>query len=130
MGAGIAAVLKPRAATEAKGMKEDGAPIAGQVQEGGTIDRDISLQPGKCYTILGQGMGVTQLDMTLAFKPPMPGLPPVVLAQSATTGDKSSIAPGGATKCYKTIGPIVVPATLSLKATKGSGAAGAQVYVK
>jgi hypothetical protein len=130
--AAVGALIKVREAKEAKGLKAEGDLIAGMIQEGGTIDRDVSLQPGKCYTILGQGTGVTQLDMTLTFKAPMaiPGMPAAVLAQSSTSGDKSAIGAGGVGKCYKTIGPLVVPAVLSIKATKGSGAAGAQVYAK
>ena len=122
-------MMKPRVATEAKGMKEDGAPIAGTAQEGGTVDKDISLQPGKCYTILGQGLPpVSQVDLILSAKIALPGVPPVVLAQSSTTGDKAAI--GAGKNCYKTIGPIVISAVLSIKATKGAGAVGAQVYMK
>jgi hypothetical protein len=126
--AGVAMALKPRAASEAKGMKEDGGPIAGMLSEGGSIDRDLSLLPGKCYTILGTGMPpVTQVDLKLTLKVALPMLPPGVLAQSSTTGLNSSI--GAGKNCYKTIGPVAIPVVLSISG-KGSGAVGAQVYVK
>jgi predicted small secreted protein len=128
MAAGIAALLKPRAAKEAKGMKEDGAPIAGMLSDGGTVDRDMNLMPGKCYTILGTGLPpVTQVNMKISLKIALPMLPPGVLAQSSTTGLNAAI--GAGKDCYKTIGPVAIPVVLSISGT-GAGAVGAQVYIK
>jgi hypothetical protein len=127
--AAVRLALQPRAATEAKGMKEDGAAIGGMLQEGGELTQEFMLMPGKCYTILGQGLPpIAELDLTLSAKPLVPTLPPAVLAADQTTGPSSSI--GSGKNCYKNPFPIAAPVILSLKATKGSGPAGAQVYSK
>jgi hypothetical protein len=127
--AAVRLALQPRAATEAKGMKEDGDPVGGMLQEGGELTKELMLMPGKCYTILGQGLPpIGELDMTLSLKAPLPNLPPGVLAADKTTGPAASI--GAGKNCYKYPFPLAAQVVLSVKATKGSGAAGAQVYSK
>jgi hypothetical protein len=127
--AAVRLALGPRAATEAKGMKEDGAAIGGMLQEGGELTQEFMLMPGKCYTILGQGLPpIAELDMQLAGKPLVAGLPPAVLAADSTTGPSASI--GAGKNCYKNPLPVAGPVILTVKATKGSGPAGAQVYSK
>jgi len=127
--AAVRLALTPRAATEAKGMKEDGAAIGGMLQEGGELTQEFTLMPGRCYTILGQGLPpIAELDLSLAAKPLLPALPPAILAADQTTGPSSSI--GAGKNCYKNPFPIAAPVILTLKATKGSGPAGAQVYSK
>jgi len=121
--------LQPRAANEAKGMKEDGNAIGGMLAEGGALQQEFMLMPGKCYTILAQGLPpVAELDMQLLAKPIMPSLPPSVLAADKTAGPAASI--GAGKDCYKNPFPIAAPVILTLKATKGGGPAGAQVYSK
>jgi hypothetical protein len=122
-------VLQPRAANEAKGMKEDGPAIGGMLQEGGELTQEFNLMPGKCYTILGQGLPpIAELDMQLSAKSLLPALPPALLAADKTSGPAASI--GSGKNCYKNPFPIAAPVILSVKATKGSGPAGAQVYSK
>ena len=126
--AAVRLVLTPRAGTEAKGMKEDGSSIGGMINEGAELTQEFMLLPGKCYTILGQGLPpIAELDMTLSLKLPVPGLP-AVLAADQTTGASASI--GSGKDCYKYPFPIAAQVVLSVKATKGSGPAGAQVYSK
>lgn len=127
--AAVRLALQPRAANEAKGMKEDGNAIGGMISEGGALQQEFMLMPGKCYTILGQGLPpVAELDMQLLAKPLMPSLPPAVLAADQTQGPSASI--GGGKNCYKNPFPVAAPVILTLKATKGGGPAGAQVYSK
>jgi hypothetical protein len=127
--AAVRLALQPRAANEAKGMKEDGNAIGGMLAEGGALQQEFTLMPGKCYTILGQGLPpVAELDMQLLAKPMMPSLPPAVLAADQTQGPSASI--GGGKNCYKNPFPVAAPVILTLKATKGGGPAGAQVYSK
>jgi hypothetical protein len=127
--AAVRLALQPRAATEAKGMKEDGTAIGGMLQEGGVLTQEFNLMPGKCYTILGQGLPpIAELDLNLSGKPLVAGLPPAVLAADSTTGPSASI--GAGKNCYKNPFPIAAPVILTVKATKGSGPAGAQVYSK
>jgi hypothetical protein len=128
--AAVRLALQPRAANEAKGMKEDGNAIGGMLAEGGALTQEFMLMPGKCYTILGQGLPpVAELDMQLLAKPLMPSLPPAVLAADQTQGPSANIG-AGANKCYKNPFPVAAPVILTLKATKGGGPAGAQVYSK
>jgi hypothetical protein len=127
--AAVRLALTPRAGTEAKGMKEDGAAIGGMLNEGAELTQEFTLMPGKCYTILGQGLPpIAELDMTLSAKPLVPALPPAILATDQTSGANASI--GGGKNCYKNPFPIAAPVILSVKASKGSGPAGAQVYSK
>jgi hypothetical protein len=127
--AAVRLALQPRAANEAKGMKEDGNAIGGMLAEGGALTQEFMLMPGKCYTILAQGLPpVAELDMQLLAKPLMPSLPPAVLAADQTQGPSASIGSGA--KCYKNPFPVAAPVILTLKATKGGGPAGAQVYSK
>jgi hypothetical protein len=127
--AAVRLALGPRAANEAKGMKEDGSAIGGMLAEGGALTQEFMLMPGKCYTILGQGLPpVAELDMQLLAKPLMPSLPPAVLAADQTQGPSASI--GSGKNCYKNPFPVAAPVILTLKATKGGGPAGAQVYSK
>jgi hypothetical protein len=127
--AAVRLALQPRAASEAKGMKEDGDAIGGMLQEGATLTQEFSLMPGRCYTILGQGLPpLAELDMQLAAKPLVPTLPPAILAADNTTGPNASI--GSGKNCYKNPFPIAAQVILTVKATKGSGPAGAQVYSK
>jgi hypothetical protein len=127
--AAVRLALQPRAANEAKGMKEDGNAIGGMLAEGGALTQEFTLMPGKCYTILGQGLPpVAELDMQLLAKPLMPSLPPAVLAADQTQGPSASI--GSGKNCYKNPFPVAAPVILTLKAAKGGGPAGAQVYSK
>jgi hypothetical protein len=127
--AAVRLALQPRAANEAKGMKEDGNAIGGMLAEGAALTQEFMLMPGKCYTILGQGLPpVAELDMQLLAKPMMPQLPPMVLAADQTQGPSASI--GSGKNCYKNALPVAQPVILTLKASKGGGPAGAQVYSK
>jgi hypothetical protein len=127
--AAVRLALQPRAASEAKGMKEDGTAIGGMLQEGGTLTQEFNLMPGRCYTILGQGLPpIAELDLQLAAKPLVPALPPAILAADNTTGANASI--GSGKNCYKNPFPVAAAVILTVKATKGSGPAGAQVYSK
>ena len=64
--------------------------------------------------------------MTLSLKLPVPGLPAVLAADQTTGASAHRIRKN----CYKYPFPIAAQVVLSVKATKGSGPAGAQVYSK
>jgi hypothetical protein len=127
--AAVRLALQPRAGTEAKGMKEDGDALGGMLQEGGTLTQEFNLMPGRCYTILAQGLPpIAEVDLQLSAKPLVPALPPAILAADQTTGPAASI--GAGKNCYKNPFPVAAPVILTVKATKGSGPVGAQVYSK
>jgi len=127
----FASVLTPAiqllAASEAQGMTADGQAFAGQFQEGQTLEQALTIQAGKCYTVLATSAGtISQLDITLVLE--QSPLPAVVLAQgsgatAATIGGKSS-------GCFKNSLPVGGPGKVVLKATRGGGIAGAQVFSK
>lgn len=121
-------VLQGLGATEAPGMTADGGPFAGQFQEGQTLEQPINISPGKCYTIVGIGIGVQELDIQLVAQP-APTLPAVVLAQDSTTGPSATLG-GKASGCWKNPTPLGGQGKVILKATKGAGLAAGQVFVK
>jgi hypothetical protein len=116
------------AASEAPGAKAEGGVLAGNFQEGQVLEQQLQLLPGKCYTVLSVGTGtISEMDISLVLLTPVPGLS-TVLAQDTGTGAKASL--GGKGNCYKIATPFGVTAKWVMKATKGSGVAAGQLYVK
>ena len=120
-------VLTAMAAQEVSGMQPDGGAFAGQFQEGQTLEQQFNIQPGKCYSVVGVGIGIQELDISIAAQP-VPNLPPTPLAQDQSSGPNATL--GGKGNCFKNPLPIGGPAKVIVKATKGSGMAVAQIYVK
>jgi hypothetical protein len=108
-------------------MQPEGGAFAGQFQEGQTLEQQFNIQPGKCYSVVGVGIGIQELDLQIAAQP-VPNIPPTVLAQDNTTGPNATL--GGKGNCFKNPLPIGGPAKVIVKATKGAGMAVAQIYVK
>lgn len=121
-------VVQGMAMQEAPGMQPDGGPFAGQFQEGQTLEQAFNISPGKCYTVVAASVGIQELDIQLLAQP-LPGAPPVPLAQDSTTGP-TAVLGGKANGCWKNPTPLGGPGKIVLKATKGSGLAVAQVYIK
>lgn len=122
--------LKPLQQKHAPGMKPDSQIFGGMINEGQTIEQQATLMPGKCYTIIGTTLaGVEELDISVNIITPLPTLSPL-LAVDGMTGPQAIVA--GSPNCYK-IPPIMMIATpvkIIIKASKGSGIAGAQMYAK
>jgi hypothetical protein len=121
-------VLQGLATQEAPGMKPDGGPFAGQFAEGQTLEQPFNISPGKCYTVVGVGIGIQELDIQLVAQP-LPNAPPIPLAQDSTTGPQATLG-GKANGCWKNPTPLGGPGKVILKATKGAGLGMAQVYSK
>jgi hypothetical protein len=121
-------VMQGLATQEAPGMAQDGGPFAGQFQEGQVLEQPINIAPGKCYTIIGLGLGVQELDLQLVAAP-APGVPTILLSQDSTTGPQAVIG-GKAGGCWKNPTPMGGTGKVLMKATKGTGIAAAQVYSK
>jgi len=115
------------AQTDAQGMAKEGPVVAGNFQAGQTLEASIQLNPGKCYTVLAVGVGITEMDITLVLATPLPGMSPV-LAQDSGTGATASL--GGKGNCYKWSAPLATPAKWVMKARTGQGIAAGQLYVK
>ena len=96
--------------------------------EGQTLEQPINIQPGKCYSVIGASVGVQELDIAIVAQS-APKLPPVVLAQDHTSGPTATLG-GKAAGCWKNPTPLGGPGKVVLKATRGAGIAGAQVFVK
>ncbi len=115
------------AATEAPGMTKDGPAVAGNFQEGQTLEGTFTFQPGKCYTLVAAGVGITQLDLEMQYTTPIPGLSPSI-GKSTQTG--AMVSMGGKNNCLRPMSPIAAPARFIVRATKGAGLAAAQLYSK
>jgi hypothetical protein len=116
------------AAAETPGMQADGGSFAGQFQEGQILEQPINISPGKCYSVIGVGIGITELDVQLVAAP-APQVPPIVLAQDNSTGPQAVLG-GKGSGCWKNPTPIGGPGKVLMRATKGTGIAVAQVFVK
>jgi hypothetical protein len=119
--------LMALANTEAPGMQREGPVVAGQFQEGQSLESTFQMLPGKCYTVLAVGAGISEMDIALIALTPLPGASPV-LAQD--TGQGASAVLGGRGNCYKWSLPVGINAKMVLKATRGQGVAAGQLYVK
>ena len=118
-------LLSPQSAP---GAKPVGSAIAGQFQQGQSLEGQIQMQPNKCYTLIGVGLPPVQnLDIQLAPFVAMAGLPAMVLAADQTVGPNAVI--GEKAACYKS-GPIAVPMKVIVTVSQGSGVAAVQVYEK
>jgi hypothetical protein len=127
-GDAAAPVLDQMAKTDAKNMKAEGAPFAGQCAEGQTVTQTFNATPGKCYTVFAVGLGSQQLDIVASTLSPSPAIPPIQVAQSTTTGPNATIGGGG--NCVKYDFPAGAPFTITVKSSKGSGVVVARVYSK
>jgi len=112
---------------EAAGMQREGATVAGQFQEGQTLEQAFQMLPNKCYTVLAVGAGISEMDIQLIATTPLPGASPV-LAQDSGSGSNASL--GGRGQCFRWSLPVGINAKFVLKATRGQGVAAGQLYVK
>ena len=108
-------------------MTKEGPVVAGNFQNGQTLEQSIQLNPGKCYTVLAVGVGITEMDVSLVLATPLPGMSPI-LAQDSSSGATATL--GGKGNCYKWSAPLATPAKFVMKARTGAGVAAGQLYVK
>jgi hypothetical protein len=119
--------LQAYARTEAAGMSPEGPTVAAQFQEGQTLEQAVQLLPGKCYTVLSVGAGIQEMDIQLIAVTPVPNITGP-LAQDQGGGSSASL--GGRGNCFKWQLPFGINAKYVLRASKGSGIAAGQLYVK
>lgn len=125
----LATAMTPLAQKHAPGMRKEGEMMRGVLQEGQTIEQLAMLQPGKCYTVVGIGLPMIQeLDINMVVQAPIPGAPSLPMAQDMMTGAEAALAPQP--NCYKYALPLPAQVKIIVKATRGSGAVAAQIYVK
>jgi hypothetical protein len=110
------------------GAKPLGSPIVGNFQQGQTLEAQLQLSPGKCYTIVAAGIPpVSEVNIQLLAVSPIPGMVPV-LAQDGDQGPQAVL--GRKPNCYKWPLPMGAPVKVVLTVAGGSGLAAAQVYEK
>jgi hypothetical protein len=109
------------------GAKPLGGVMACSFQQGQQLSKQIQMQPGKCYTIVGAGVGVSELDLQIVAVTPIPGMAPV-LAQDQESGPQAVV--GKAPNCYKWALPMAGSVNVVMTAKAGSGIAAAQVFEK
>jgi hypothetical protein len=120
-------LMGPLAQASAPGAKPVGSAIAGQFQQGQSLEGQVQMQANKCYTVIGVGLPpIANLDIQLAPFVAMPGLPAAVLAQDQTVGPQAII--GEKAACYKSLFPM--PMKVIVTVSQGSGVAAVQVYEK
>ena len=128
-----AAVVQPilvsMGQNEAQGAQPDGSPFAGQFAAGQTLEQTINIRPNGCYTVVAASIGIQQLDIQLVANSPVPGMPPINLAQSSGAGPNATLG-GRATGCWRNPTPLAGTGKVILRATSGQGLAAAQVFVK
>jgi hypothetical protein len=134
--AAFASIFQGRAAAEAPRMELEGGPVCGVTSAEGEVVNGPTffLQPGFCYTVLGNGLpNVSELDLMLVVDPTAAGIPPALAALAAAPiavdSDAGAMATIGAkNNCYKWPWPIPGAVKLQLKSRTGAGPVGAQVY--
>ena len=104
------------------GMQPDGPMAMGSLKEKGHLQTDITLQPGKCYSIVGFSKKVKDLDMYLL-------LPPGVLSGQDLTDDNKPII-GGAPQPMCPVAATAVTYKLDIFADTGAGDVAVQLYSK
>ncbi|HLV67041.1 MAG TPA: hypothetical protein VKY73_14575 [Polyangiaceae bacterium] len=125
----VVPLLTPLVQQYAPGAQAVGTPIAGNFQQGQTLEAQVQMNPGKCYTVVGVAAPTVQnLDIELVPLMPMPGLASPVMAADQTQGPTAVV--GAAPNCFKWALPVGGPMKVVVRVSAGQGLAGAQVYEK
>jgi hypothetical protein len=111
------------------GAKPVGSAIAGNFQQGQSLEAQVQMNPGKCYTVVGVGLPpVTNLDISLVPAVAIPGLPAAALAADNTVGANAIV--GDKPNCFKWALPMSAMMKVIMTVSQGSGVAAAQVFEK
>jgi len=111
------------------GAKAVGSAIAGNFQTGQTLEAQVQMNPGKCYTVVGVGLPpVANLDISLVPALPLPGLPAVTMAADNTVASTAIV--GDKPNCFKWAFPMSGMVKVVMTVSQGSGVAAAQVFEK
>jgi hypothetical protein len=108
-------------------MNKEGGPVAGNFQAGQSLESGFTFQPGKCYTLVAQGAGPTQIEVEMQYVTPIPGLAPSI-GKSSQKGAQASI--GGKANCLRPLSPMAAQAKYIVRSVSGAGLIAAQLYSK
>jgi hypothetical protein len=117
--------IKAAAAQWAPGMQPEGARSNVQVVEGKDNSISVTLQGGKCYSIVAVGAtgGVLGLDIQVML--------PLITAPAASDTSAIGVAVAGkGANAICPLTPLPVPYTVRVIARRGSGTVGVQVFSK
>jgi hypothetical protein len=118
--------LQSLAQREAPGMAREGVPVAANFREGQTLEQPFQLLPGRCYTVLAVGAGLSQIDLAIVAVTPLPQTSGVLTQTTGTT----TAALGGRGSCFRWSLPVGIHAKYVVRAARGQGVAAAQLYAK
>ena len=104
-----------------------GAVEAGAFQTGQGLMRTFEAEPGKCYSVIGTGVGIEQLELTATY----------VTLHSGTDrkfgsakGGGSQVVLGAGDHCSRSVSTLVERIRVILTASKGDGVGVFRVYVR
>jgi len=121
-GDALAKGVRDAAKKLAAGMQPDGAMAMGSLKEKQHLQTDITLQPGKCYAIVGYSKKIKDLDLYLL-------LPPGILSGQDLTDDNRPII-GGPPQPMCPVSSTPVTYKLDIFADAGSGDVAVQLFSK
>jgi hypothetical protein len=104
------------------GMKPDGPLATGSLKEKQHLQTDLTLQPGKCYSIVGFSKKVKDLDLYLF-------VPPGILSGQDLSDDNKPVV-GGPPQPMCPIGNSAITYKLDIFADSGSGDVAVQLFSK
>ena len=123
----IEAGIKALAAKHAPGMQPVGGISRGDLTENGPhVSMMVTLEPGKCYAVIGFSPkdGVKDLDLRM-LAPPLYNF----ITGEDVTDDNSPVI-GKAPTAMCPVIPIGLPYKVDISSQKGAGKAGVQLYAK
>jgi hypothetical protein len=104
------------------GMQPEGPLAMGSLKEKQHLQTDLTLQPGKCYSIVGYSKKVKDLDLYLL-------LPPGILSGQDLTDDNKPII-GGPPQPMCPVSPQAITYKLDIYAESGAGDVAVQLFSK
>jgi hypothetical protein len=107
-------------------MEREGQPARATLKEGEHFGMVVTLQPNRCYTVIGFSPpgNVAQLDLKLF------SLPLNIEAGKSAAGDKAMPVMGKGGTAICPVLPVAVPYKIDAVATKGAGRIGLQVFAR
>jgi hypothetical protein len=123
-------LIAPLGASHAPaGAQPVGALVAGQCTTGQSLEADVPVQPGRCYTVVGAALAPVQdLDLQLSAPLGVTGLGSPVLAEDKSDGPTAVL--GESPHCFKWAWPQAATMKLVVRVQAGQGVVAAQVYAK
>jgi hypothetical protein len=118
----LAKGLREVATKALPGMNADGPLLTGNLKEKQNLQTDVTLQPGKCYAILGYSKKVRDLDLYLL-------LPPGILSAQDKVDDNTPLI-GGPLEPMCPVATTPVTYKLGIVADQGAGEVVVQLYSK